>query len=79
MSLIFFLYLPPSIGVTIGFVETSYSVDESDGSAVVTVAVLSGELSDDVVVGFVTLDDTAIGEYTFHRIEILCGLSYSFE
>lgn len=54
-------------------------MDENDGSAVVTVAVLSGELSDNVVVGFITQDDTAIGEYTFHRIEILCGLSYSFK
>ena len=57
--------LSPSAGVTIGFVETEYSVDEDDGSALVTVAVLSGELSEDVVVGFNTQDDTATGLLTF--------------
>ena len=41
--------------------ETLYSVDENDGSIAVTVAVLSGELSEDVVVGFNTQDDTATG------------------
>ena len=57
-----------SIGVTIGFVETLYSVDENDGSIVVTVAVLSGELSEDVVVGFNTQDDTATGLLTFRSL-----------
>ena len=50
-------------GVTIGFVDESYTVRESDGEAVVTVAVLSGELSQDVVVGFNTQEDSATGLY----------------
>ena len=38
-------------------------MEEDDGFAVVTVAVLSGELSDPVVVNFVTQDSTATGIY----------------
>ena len=48
-------------GVTIGFVNESYTVNEADGTALVTVAVLSGELSEDVVVGFNTQDISATG------------------
>ena len=48
--------------------ETLYGVDENDGSIVVTVAVLSGELSEDVVVGFNTQDDTATGLLAFSNL-----------
>ena len=41
--------------------EESYTVNEADGAAVVTVAVLFGVLSEDVVVGFNTQDDSATG------------------
>ena len=47
--------------VSIGFDPTSYQVNEDDGVAVVTVKVLSGELSDTVIVDFTTTDGTAIG------------------
>ena len=49
----------PSSAVTIGFERTSYTVNEADGTAVVSVAVLSGDLSRAVVVGFNTMDDSA--------------------
>ena len=54
-------------GVTIGFVETLYAVKENDGSAVVTVAVLSGQLSQDVVINFDTQDGSAISKTDIHR------------
>ena len=47
--------------------ETEYSVNEDDGFAVVTVAVLSGQLSDSVVVTIFTQDSTATGTLTTCR------------
>ena len=52
-----------NVGVTIGFVNTIYSVSESDGIAVVSVAVLSGELSDNVVVRLTTQDGSATSKF----------------
>ena len=60
---IFSISFATTTGVTIGFVDESYTVRESDGEAVVRVAVLSGELSHDVVVGFNTQEDSATGVY----------------
>ena len=47
--------------------DESYTVGESDREAVVTVAVLSGELSQDVVVGINTQEDSATGLYCTTR------------
>ena len=52
----------PCAGVTIGFVETMYDINEGDGTVTLTIAVLSGELSEDVVLNFATLPGTASGE-----------------
>ena len=46
----------------IGFEDRVYSVSESAGTAVVTVRLLSGGLSDTVVVRLETTDNTAQGE-----------------
>ena len=46
-------------GVTIGFVETEYDVNEAAGTVTVEVAVLSGELSEDVPIDFTTQPGTA--------------------
>ena len=43
--------------------NTIYSVSESDGIAVVSVAVLSGELSDNVVVRLTTQDGSATSKF----------------
>ena len=47
--------------VTIGFEETVYSVLETDGSVMVPVVLLVGELSSDVMVRITTDDGTATG------------------
>ena len=52
----------------IGFDEVVYSVDESSGGVVVSVRVLSGVLSDDVVIRLTTSQDTATGKSCFARI-----------
>ena len=49
-------------GVEIGFQGTQYSVDESSGEVVVSVVVLSGILSEEVVVRLSTNQDTATGK-----------------
>ena len=56
------------VGVTIGFVATMYPVNEDDGSAVVSVAVL-GELSGDVAVTMSTQRGSAIGTDIREHIE----------
>ena len=43
----------------IGFEETVYTVNERDRQIIVAVAILDGELSDDVRVRFTTEDGTA--------------------
>ena len=60
---IFLLFLFPlsHSGVSIGFRETVYSVDESTGQVVVNVEVLSGTLSENVVVRFNTIQGSATG------------------
>ena len=55
--------------ITIGFVATMYPVDEDDGSAVVSVAVLFGELSGDVEVTMSTQRGSAIGMDIREHIE----------
>ena len=50
-----------SLGVSIGFRETEYSVDEASGAVLVSVEVLSGQLSGDVVVRLNTNQNTATG------------------
>ena len=47
--------------MVIGFEAEIYPVDESDGQAVVTVAVLGGELSRTVEVQLITQDGNATG------------------
>ena len=50
------------VGVTIGFLETEYTVTENENDEVlVRVGILSGELSEDVTVTLTTQDDTATG------------------
>ena len=48
-------------GVTIGFVSTLYSVNENEEIAALSIAVLSGQLSGEVVVRLSTQDDSAAG------------------
>ena len=60
-TVLFMLFFFHLIAVTIGFENTFYSVDESSGSLTVDVAVLSGDLSRDVVVRFDTRRDSATG------------------
>jgi hypothetical protein len=52
----------------VGFNPDQYIVDESDGSVNFTVAVLSGELTFDIVVEFFTEDGSAEGRYMFSGI-----------
>ena len=59
MSLIYCYNFSPYAGVTIGFVDTMYSANEVDGGVIVDVAVLSSELSNEVVVRLTTQDGTA--------------------
>ena len=56
------LHCSSGAGVTIGFVNTTYSVNEGD-FADVAVGVLSGVLSEDVVVVLTTRDDSATGTF----------------
>ena len=68
------IYLPPHNGTNvrifvptvarIGFVDTSYTATERDGVVVVTVALLDGSLTDNVVVRLETADGSATGELT---------------
>ena len=53
------IYIYIYLAATIGFELTSYTVDEVDGVVVVGVALLSGDLSREVVVRFNTMDDSA--------------------
>ena len=53
--------LYPSTAVVIGFLEEVYTVNESDGQVVVTVAVLGGQLSRTVEVELLTQDGSATG------------------
>ena len=50
------------LGVIISFEEAVYTVNEADGKVTVSVAVLSGVLSSDVVVRMDTKDGNANGE-----------------
>ena len=52
------IYAP---GVTIGFVSTLYSVNENDEIAALAIAVLSGQLSEEVVVRLSTENGSATG------------------
>ena len=45
--------------MTIGFDDTSYTVNESDGEVSVSVGVLTGDLSRDIIIGFNTVDVSA--------------------
>ena len=60
----YFVYLL-FLGVTIGFQPVSYTVQEEDGFATVTVAVLQGTLARDVLVEFETTTGTASKRYIF--------------
>ncbi len=55
--------LPPS-GVTIGFEQTSYIVDEGDGVVTVVVMIFNGTLDIDVDVRLFTTDDSALCKLT---------------
>ena len=57
------LHCSSGAGVTIGFVNTTYSVNEGDSRVAVGVGVLSGVLSEDVVVVLTTRDDSATGTF----------------
>ncbi len=59
------VFLPPS-GVTIGFEQTSYIVDEGDGVVTVVVVILSGILDEDIDIDvrLFTADDSALGKST---------------
>ena len=86
------IYLPPHNGTTlwvlnvrifvptvaqIGFVDTSYIATERDGVVVVSVALLNGSLTDNVVVRLETADGSATGELTIIVVVKLLLKSYS--
>ena len=52
-----------SLGVVIGFQQTTYNVLESVGDAELRVAVLSGSLETEIVVRFTTDDDSAVCKF----------------
>lgn len=63
------------LGAVIGFEKRLYFVEEPEGEIVVSVAVLSGSLSEEVVVPFSTSPDTASGlnKYSvFHSMVSQC-------
>ena len=53
-----------SLGVTIGFLETSYAVSEDDGNAQLMIGIISGVLETDIVVSISTANDTALCKFT---------------
>ena len=57
--------------MVIGFQAEVYSVSESDGQAVVTVAVLGGQLSRTVEVQLLTQDGSATGIHTQMTVVLL--------
>ena len=51
-------------GVRLGFERETYSVNESDETITLYISVLSGQLSDDLIVQLNTVDSTAQGMST---------------
>ena len=47
----------------IGFIPTTYSVHEDEGSVSVAVSVLTGTLGRDVIVSLKTMNGTAVGRF----------------
>ena len=58
-------------GVVIGFGSTEYSVEASAGEAIVSVRILSGQLSRSLLVTLQTADDSAIGRFSKISFQIL--------
>ena len=52
------------IDVTIGFIDSPYSVNENERQVVIQVGVIEGSLQREVVVSFSTSDSAAIGKPT---------------
>ena len=63
----------------IGFVDTSYTATERDGVVVVSVALLDGSLTDDVVVRLETADGSATGELTIMCTYIIVVVGAAIE
>ena len=59
----YFFTAPSFAVVQIGFNNSVYTIDERAGEVVVSVVVLSGTLSDEVVVRFNTQDSSALGRF----------------
>ena len=49
------------VALVIGFVPTTYTVNEGSGPAVLIVQVISGDLETQIVVNLTTFDDSAVG------------------
>ena len=47
----------------VGFLNTPYEVQESEGFQVVTIGLISGQLNAQIALFLSTLDDTATGEH----------------
>lgn len=64
---------------TVGFTETSYTVDEDAGTASVMIGVISGTIQRDVSLLLSLADGSAIGEinmiYQYTYTSYLCGHS----
>ena len=56
--------------MTIGFLETRYTVDEDDGTVNLLVGLISGNLTKDIVVRFYTEDGTATRKNKCHKFHI---------
>ena len=56
--------MPP---VTIGFLDTNYTVNESatSGVADIEIGILDGSLQREVVINFLTQDESALGQFVF--------------
>lgn len=60
----------------IGFGETTYIVDESAGKAIVTASILTGSISDDIVVEFKTMERSAEGTGYMYTGRMYCMYMY---
>ena len=71
----FCFYLVTTDPVFIGISDNQFEVMESDGEVAIDISVLpgSGELRSDVVLRFITEDDTAIGTYASYINAVFNG------
>lgn len=57
--------------VTIGFIDSIYSVFENESMLVIQIGLLEGSLQREVIITLSTADLTAVGMHTFSSINII--------